>query len=146
MKNARKAPSARHPTNDPRPQQRQKWAHALRLRKKGATYQEIANHLHISKATAYTYVTNALKEITREPAEELLALENERLDHLLKAIYPLAELGKPDAIRLSLEIMTKIERLNGIENPQNKDQTNRADELLTKLLQESLQANNTQTT
>lgn len=64
---------------------RERMEKALQMRKLGASYTEIGNNLGVSRATAHQDVTLALKEITREPSEELLALMNERLDMLWRA-------------------------------------------------------------
>jgi DNA-binding CsgD family transcriptional regulator len=56
---------------------------ALQMRKAGATYEQIAQALHIAPMTAYYAVGRALRRITegyREDAEDIKALELDRLD------------------------------------------------------------------
>lgn len=55
---------------------------ALELRKAGVTYNGIGQTLGISETQARKDVEQAIKSITREPAEQVLALELERLDRL----------------------------------------------------------------
>lgn len=68
------------------PERRERTAEALRLRKKGHTYAEIATQLGISTTRAHEDVQEALQEITAEPAEEVRKMELERLDGLLLAL------------------------------------------------------------
>jgi hypothetical protein len=55
---------------------------ALELRTAGATYRQIAERLGVSLSTAHACVTRGLDRTRREPAEQLRALELERLDRL----------------------------------------------------------------
>ena len=55
---------------------------ALELRKAGVTYHGIGQKLGVSETQARKDVEQAIKNITREPAEQVLALELERLDRL----------------------------------------------------------------
>ncbi|MET8826088.1 hypothetical protein ABZX40_13530 [Streptomyces sp. NPDC004610] len=56
-------------------------ADACRLRAQGYTYQQIADELDFSnKGDAHHAVSRALREVVREPAEELLKIELDRLD------------------------------------------------------------------
>jgi hypothetical protein len=55
-------------------------AEMLDLRRDGWSYQRIADHYGLDKHTTYDAINNALREITREPAEELRTLMLERLD------------------------------------------------------------------
>ena len=61
-------------------ERRHRMAKALEYRKQGRSYPKIAEALGISTSQAERDVKDALGEITREPAEEVLALELERLD------------------------------------------------------------------
>lgn len=67
-------------------------AQAARLRAQHWTYQQIADELGYSdKIAAYRAVQRALKAAIREPGEELLALELERLDRLARAAEEVLE-------------------------------------------------------
>lgn len=63
-------------------QRRERASKALALRREGASYSQIAQELRVSTTTAFDDVDKALKEITREPAEDVLKLELERLDSM----------------------------------------------------------------
>lgn len=78
-------------------QRRERAADALRLRKLGHSYEDIAEQLEISKTRAYEDVQEALREITAEPAEEVRKMELERLDGLLLRLN--REIGRIDTAR-----------------------------------------------
>lgn len=60
-------------------ERRHRAARALELRRDFVPYREIAAQLGVSLRTAYDDVQKALEEITREPAEDVLKMELERL-------------------------------------------------------------------
>ena len=60
-------------------------ADALTLRSRGMTYQQIADHLGISKGSAHEAVQKGLAEIVAEPAAAVRELELVRLDTLYQA-------------------------------------------------------------
>ena len=122
----------RKPTNQ-EAHRRQRQAQALELRRMGASYRAIATEMHIATATAYTYVMDALKEITREPAEQVRQLHLDRYDQLLMAHFPQAAMGDPIATDKCLQILTRIELLNGVKAPAEADDTARAVSLLARL-------------
>lgn len=67
-------------------------AQAARLRAQHWTYQQIADELgYPDKSVAYRAVQRALRAAIREPGEELLALELERLDRLARAAEEVLE-------------------------------------------------------
>jgi hypothetical protein len=70
----------------------QRDAEAARLRTRHYTYEQIAEQLGFAdRGHAYKAVERALKSITREPAEELRALELQRLDRLARAAEEVLE-------------------------------------------------------
>lgn len=62
----------------------------LRKRKSGMTYRAIAAEAGVAPNAVWEAVTNALKEVRGEPAEELLKLELERIDSLIETVWPVA--------------------------------------------------------
>lgn len=67
-------------------------AQAARLRARGLGYKQIAEQLGYEDHTgAYKAVQRALKEIVAEPAEELRALELERLDDMYRRAQAVLE-------------------------------------------------------
>lgn len=64
-------------------ERREKMALALDARSRGYKYREIAIELEVDVATAYKYVQDGLAEIPREAAEELRAIELDRLDTMI---------------------------------------------------------------
>ncbi|WP_280244948.1 MULTISPECIES: helix-turn-helix domain-containing protein [Nocardia] len=94
---------------------RERMARALKLRKSGATYRQIGEQLGVSISTAHEYVRDALAEVTKEPAETVLALELERLDGMLLGIAKQANSGDLKAIDRALRIMVRRDRLTGLD-------------------------------
>lgn len=64
-------------------------AEAARLRTRGLTYDEIGLELGITKSTAQKACQRALADIVREPAEDLLKIELQRLDLQLVRLHQL---------------------------------------------------------
>lgn len=118
---------------------RERMNEALTYRLGGATYREIAREMHISVSTASEYVKDALQELTRENAEQVLAMELARYDELLSAHYGPALQGDPAATDRVLAVMARIERLHGVESPREKDGAQETAGMLAQVLQTSLQ-------
>lgn len=97
---------------------RERWLAALELRKKGRTFEAIAQELGYSDAaSAYNAVMSALKETFREPAQELRDLEATRLDTMQEK---LSDNIKPDKIGMGivdrlLRIMERRAKLLGLD-------------------------------
>lgn len=97
----------------------QKRAQAVELRKAGATFDEIATALGYSnKGTAYRAVEQALKEAVREPALQLIELEVQRLDLMLRALWPAVARGQLGAVDRALRVAERRARLLGLDAAQ----------------------------
>ncbi|MCU1647163.1 MAG: hypothetical protein JWN03_7438 [Nocardia sp.] len=94
---------------------RRRMAQALQLRETGANYRQIAQALDISTSTAHAYVDEAIKELTREPAESLLTLELTRLDAMLLGIWKKASRGDLQSIDRALKIMERRTKYTGLD-------------------------------
>jgi hypothetical protein len=91
---------------------------ALRLRKGGATYEDISRALGLgSTAAAHGLVRYALHKVIREPAEQVLRLELQRYDALLAGLWAKAEAGNEDAVETCLRVMSARQKLLGIDAP-----------------------------
>lgn len=96
----------------------EKRARALDLRKAGATYDQIAQQLgYANRGNAQRAVQTALKEITAEPARDVLTLELERLDAMLLGLWPQARRGNLGAVDRVLRIQERRARLLGLDSP-----------------------------
>jgi hypothetical protein len=82
---------------------------ALALRASGASYQQIADALGISKATSYRLVQRGLPD--REPDERELQLDLVRLDQALMAIWPQVLTGDLAAVNTFVKLTDVRERL-----------------------------------
>jgi len=98
---------------------------AVELRKAGATFEEIAaahgadgRRLYSNKGTAYRAVEQALREAVREPTRELIELETQRLDLMLRALWPQVIAGKLGAVDRALRVAERRARLLGLDGPQ----------------------------
>jgi hypothetical protein len=88
---------------------------ALDLRKGGKSYGEIAELMGVKRVRAYRLVKAALLKIIKEPAEDVLQLELERLDQLLEAVWFKALSSDPLAINSALRIMERRAKLLGLD-------------------------------
>ena len=97
----------------------QKRAQAVTYRKAGKTFQEIADLVGFtSKATAYNAVKRALEDAVREPAQELIQLETERLDAMLAGLWPAIEQGDTQAVNAGIRVSERGARLLGLDAAQ----------------------------
>ena len=119
-------------------------AEIARLRGTGMTYQQIGDRLGVSKQTAYEGFRRALKDIVREPTQETIDLELDRLDLLWRtALTVMAgrhvmaqngrivrdDKGEPiedprphlAAIDRALKVMERRARLLGLDAPTRVD-------------------------
>ena len=95
---------------------------ALELRKAGVAYEEIARALGFKwKSGAFAAVKRALKEVKREPCQELIVLEAERIDALFMAMYSKAKHGDYGAVDRCIHLMERRARLLGLDAPERVD-------------------------
>lgn len=113
-------------------ERRHRMAEALKYRKQGRSYPQIADALGISVSQAERDVKDALNEITREPAEEVLAMELHRLDtrelqlnaEVARCLKYMADNGPDvkwsDLLRKHTETLLRVSmqraRLTGLDN------------------------------
>ena len=91
---------------------------ALDFRKKGYTYDQIAEAVgYRGRAGAYKAVMSALKKTLQEPADEVRKMELERLDVMMKALWPWLEAGSTPHIAQMLKVMERRAKLLGLDAP-----------------------------
>lgn len=93
---------------------------ALRLRKAGASYREIAGQLTVDVATAYADVRAelaALREQTVEEAKELRDLELQRFDEMTAGLWPQIQAGSPPAVSAAVRVSERRAKLLGLDEP-----------------------------
>lgn len=101
-----------------------KAAKALELRMEGKTFEAIAQELgYAGKQGAYDAVKRSLDAITREPAEELIKLDLERLDVLWQIQYLNAQGGDVQAMAACMKLMERRAKLLGLDAPVKQDVT-----------------------
>lgn len=93
---------------------------AIRMRKEGATFADIAAELGVSRQAAHKMVKAELDAINTECAEETAnhrRLELDRLDNMHAAIWPMAMKADVKAIDRILAIMVRRSKLLGLDAP-----------------------------
>ena len=99
-------------------------AKALEMRMEGMKFDDIAAELGFSgRQGAYDAVSRELKAITREPAEEVLRLDLERLDKMWGIHYLNAQAGDAMALSSCMRIMERRARLLGLDAPSKNEVT-----------------------
>lgn len=98
---------------------------ALEARISGLSYQAIADKLGYSDKTLVRRdVVNGIKEIVREPAEEVLRIELARLDEMLAGCWEAARSGDVSAIDRAIRIQDRRAKYLGLDAPTKVHQTN----------------------
>lgn len=95
---------------------------SLELRMSGATYQQIGDALGIKKQSAYGAVMRALTKLNTkilENADQVKAMELQRLDKLYLAMYKRAITGDYGAVDRCLKIMERRAKYQGLDAPIN---------------------------
>jgi hypothetical protein len=93
---------------------------AFELRKTGSSYRQIAQALAIDTHTAWADVAaelGALRGQTVEQAQELRALELERLDGMTAGLWPQVREGSPPAVSAAVRVSERRSRLLGLDAP-----------------------------
>ena len=99
-------------------------AKALELRMEGLTFEVIAKTVgYNSKQAAHDAVKRALDAITREPAQDLIKLDLERLDVLWQIQYLNAQGGDVQAMAACMKIMERRAKLLGLDAPAKQEHT-----------------------
>jgi hypothetical protein len=90
-------------------------AQAIQLRIAGLTFEAIKTAVgYRSKQAAYDAVKRGLKQVVETPAAELRDLDLQRLDAMLRAIWPRALAGELRAMDRVLKILESRARLLGL--------------------------------
>jgi len=87
---------------------------ALNHRRDRKSFQEIAKAMNASISTVHGWVVDALKEIPRENAEEVLKMTLEELDEMQLAIKPKAKSGELQYQTATLSLMRERNKLMGL--------------------------------
>lgn len=121
---------------------RERISQTLNYRRMGLTYAEISKTLEISETQAREDVELGMREIIREPAEEILARELDRLDRLTVLHFKTTMNPKSthkaicDSTDRLLRIMDRRAKYLGLDNPTRVEVSNTRS-ILDQLLEES---------
>ena len=102
---------------------RERHALALEMRKYGYSYEQIAEHFETSVASARGLVKLAMEHAIREPGQDVVDMELERLDQLYRLAMNAAVAGDTDAISKCLAIMQRRAKYLGLDAPEKKELT-----------------------
>jgi hypothetical protein len=102
---------------------RQREALAVDLRAEGLTYREVGERLGITRQMATRVVKRGLATLVRESAAELLALDNERVDMVWRAMWPHARAGSAPHAMVCLKALERRARLFGLDAPARSEVT-----------------------
>lgn len=115
----------RRKTSPNRISDNEKAQRALQLRIQGWQFDAIAKEVGYSdRSSAYNAVNRILKERAAqcaEDADELRAVELERLDTMLKALWPAVEAGEPASIDKAIKIQERRAKLLGLDAPAKQE-------------------------
>jgi hypothetical protein len=98
-------------------------AHAVRLRLEGRTYREVGEQLGVSRKMAARVVQRGLREVGRESAEDLIRLDNDRIDMIFAAAWPRAAAGSAPHAMVCLKALERRARLLGLDAPARAEVT-----------------------
>jgi len=91
---------------------------AVDLRAEGMSFPDIARELkYNSRQAAHDAVNRALKEMFREPLENMITLDLERLDRMWTIHFLNAQAGDVNALSACMRIMDRRARLLGLDAP-----------------------------
>jgi hypothetical protein len=99
---------------------------AFDLRKAGASYRAIGRALGVSEAQAHRDVHLTLDELAsreRESALQVREIELERLDEMLRALWPAVRRGDTSSISTALRVAERRARLLGLDAPVKQELT-----------------------
>lgn len=102
---------------------RERHALALEMRKFGYSFDQIAEHFETTPNAARGLVKTAMENLIREPGEEVLQMELERLDQLYRAALNHVASGDSDAIPKCLAIMNRRAKYLGLDAPSKQEVT-----------------------
>lgn len=84
---------------------------------------EIAKLMGVAVSTVSRYISDAIRDIPRENAEELIEIELQRLDKMLEGIYADATHGDTWKIDRALAIMDQRAKYLGLYDYKQPDQS-----------------------
>lgn len=94
----------------------------------------IAAQLDVSKSTAQRLVAEAIAEIKREPAQQVVDMELQRLDVMLLGVWKGAATGDTKAIAAALKIMERRAKYQGLDLTVEPDNSGESREALDELM------------
>jgi DNA-binding transcriptional ArsR family regulator len=94
-----------------------KLAEAMRMRRLGATYDEIAEKVGMKPKTIQKAISRLLETVLLDEARDLKVLQMVRLERLVAAITEKAENGNLFAVKTLLKVFDRQAKLCGLDSP-----------------------------
>ncbi len=113
----------------------------VRLRRRGWTYQQIGDELGITAATAYEHVSKALAKVraeTHEKATEIVEMELQRIDAMIKGLADKAEEGDVQAVDRVIKLMIRRSKYLQLDAPQQFSHEHKGEDAIDAKLRELL--------
>ncbi|WP_367324812.1 hypothetical protein [Streptomyces sp. HUAS ZL42] len=104
-------------------------AQCLQLRLEGKSFRAIADITGIALSTVYARVEDAIALEVNPKAEQLRAIECQRLDTYLEKLKPRIDKGDDKAIGVAIRISERRSKLLGLDMPQRIEATVETHEL-----------------
>jgi predicted DNA-binding protein YlxM (UPF0122 family) len=105
---------------------------AVELKLQGHTHREIADSLRVSPTTVAQLIKEGLAELrdlSREATEDLILMQNARLEHLYKQLQERIAEGSTRAIETAIKVLERQAKLHGLDAPEKKQVDVRLSEL-----------------
>lgn len=102
-------------------------AKALELRKAGYQYKDIADALGVSISTVGRWVQEGMDQWKKQAvkyAEDIVLMEEKRLDRMLAGVWSRAKAGDDAAVDRVIKIMDRRAKLLGLDKPSKVAPTN----------------------
>lgn len=104
----------------------QRQAEALKMRRAGLSYRDIADQLNVSIGRAHGLVSEAITQLieaVQETADHVRAIELERIDRMIMGLHSSATSGNPAAVAAMLKCMERRAKYLGLDAPTKIAQT-----------------------
>jgi orotate phosphoribosyltransferase-like protein len=99
---------------------------AYTMKRRGMSLADIADELHVSPSTVTNMISKRYAELaseqTLEEKQDILAMENDRLDFYLSKLWPSIEYGDIKAITAALAIHDRKMKANQLDKPDAQTQ------------------------
>lgn len=102
--------------------QAEKANRALAMRRIGASYEQIAKELgYANRSGVYKLVQQAIRDLPKENAEEVFALDDARLDFVIRSLHKRVSDGDPKSAQAYLQALKRRADMYGYDAPKRAE-------------------------